>query len=68
MDPSEIELNSVAKLFEYEKISREIDQCNHIDDLKNIAKSYVKLNLAQLELFLQSDTNYNINKKVDPEK
>lgn len=68
MDPSEIELNSVAKLFEYEKISREIDQCNHIDDLKNIAKSYVKLNLAQLELFLQFDTNYNINKKVDPEK
>ena len=68
MDPSEIELNSVAILFEYEKISREIDQCNHIEDLKNIAKSYVKLNLAQLELFLQFDTNYNINKKVDPEK
>ena len=68
MDPSEIQLNSVAKLFEYEKISREIDQCNHIEDLKNIAKSYVKLNLAQLELFLQFDTNYNINKKVDPEK
>ena len=68
MNPSEIELNSVTKLFEYEKISREIDQCNHIDDLKNIAKSYVKLNLAQLELFLQFDTNYNINKKVDPEK
>ena len=68
MGPSEIELNSVAKLFEYEKISREIDQCNHIEDLKNIAKSYVKLNLAQLELFLQFDTNYNINKKVDPEK
>ena len=68
MDPSEIQLNSVTKLFEYEKISREIDQCNHIEDLKNIAKSYVKLNLAQLELFLQFDTNYNINKKVDPEK
>ena len=68
MNPSEIELNSVTKLFEYEKISREIDQCNHIDDLKNIAKSYVKLNLSQLELFLQFDTNYNINKKVDPEK
>ena len=68
MDPSKIQLNSVAKLFEYEKITREIDQCNHIEDLKNIAKSYVKLNLAQLELFLQFDTNYNINKKVDPEK
>jgi hypothetical protein len=56
MNPSEIELNSVTKLFEYEKISREIDQCNNIDDLKNIAKSYVKLNLAQQELLLQFDT------------
>jgi len=66
MDPSKIKLSSVTKLFEYEKMSREIDQCNHIEDLKNIAKSYVKLNLAQQELFLQFDTNYNINKKVDP--
>ena len=66
MDPFEIQLSSITKLFEYEKISREIDQCNHIEDLKNIAKSYVKLNLAQQELFLQFDTNYNINKKVDP--
>jgi hypothetical protein len=56
MNPSEIELNSVTKLFEYEKISREIDQCNHIDDLKNIAKYYVKLNLTQQELLLQFDT------------
>ena len=56
MDPSKIELNSISKLFEYEKISREIEQCENIDDLKNIAKSYIKLYFAQQELFLQFNT------------
>jgi hypothetical protein len=50
MDPSNITLNSVNKLFEYEKISREIDSCEDLNSLKNIAKSYVKLHLAQQEI------------------
>ena len=50
MNPSDIDLNSITKLFEYEKISREIDNCNDMDLLKNIAKSYVKLHLAQQEV------------------
>ena len=50
MDPSNITLNSVNKLFEYEKISREIDSCQDLSSLKNIAKSYVKLHLAQQEV------------------
>ena len=50
MDPSNITLNSVNKLFEYEKISREIDSCQDLSSLKNIAKSYVKLHLAQQEI------------------
>jgi hypothetical protein len=52
MDPSNITLESVTKLFEYEKISREIDNCDDINLLKNIAKSYVKLHLAQQEILL----------------
>jgi hypothetical protein len=52
MDPSEITINSVNKLFEYEKISREIDSCEDLNVLKNIAKSYVKLHLAQQEIIL----------------
>ena len=56
MDPSNITLESVTKLFEYEKISREIDTCNDITLLKNIAKSYVKLHLAQQEIFFNIDT------------
>jgi hypothetical protein len=56
MDPNNIELNSISKLFEYEKISREIENCDNIDDLKNTAKSYIKLYFAQQELFLQLNT------------
>jgi len=56
MDPSEINLSSIAKLFEYEKISREIDQCDNVDLLKNIAKSYIKLYFAQQEVILQLDS------------
>jgi hypothetical protein len=52
MDPSNITLESVSKLFEYEKISREIDSCQDLNLLKNIAKSYVKLHLAQQEIIL----------------
>ena len=60
MDPSKITLNNVTKLFEYEKISREIDQCDDIDLLKNIAKSYVKLYFAQQEVILQLDSKPSI--------
>jgi hypothetical protein len=52
MDPSKINLNNVSKLFEYEKISREIDTCNDIESMKNIAKSYIKLYFAQQECIL----------------
>ena len=41
MDPSKINLSNVTKLFEYEKISREIEQCDDVETLKNIAKSYI---------------------------
>jgi hypothetical protein len=50
MDPSEIQLNTVTKMFEYEKISREIDTCDNIIELKNITKSYIKLYFFQQEV------------------
>jgi hypothetical protein len=49
MDPSEIKLESVGKLFEYEKHSRFIDELN-IDELKNFSKLYCKLYLRQQEV------------------
>jgi hypothetical protein len=49
MDPNDIKLDNLSKIFEYEKISREIDSCNDIELLKNIAKSHIKLFFKQEE-------------------
>ena len=48
MDPNEIELKSVSKLFEYEKQSRFIDELS-FEELKNFSKLYCKLYLKQQE-------------------
>ena len=52
MKPSDIQLESLSKSFEYERMAREIDTCNDLDVIKNIAKSYVKLYLKQEETIL----------------
>jgi hypothetical protein len=49
MDPSEITLNSINKLFEYEKHARIIDELDE-EQLKNFAKLYCKLYLQQQEV------------------
>ena len=60
MDPTKIDLENISKLFEYEKIAREIDRCNNTDQLKNIAKSYLKLYFKQQEVILSLGTNFPI--------
>jgi hypothetical protein len=50
MDPTKIDLENISKLFEYEKIAREIDMCDNVDQLKNITKSYIKLYFKQQEV------------------
>ena len=49
MDPDKIELNNLAKSFEYIKIASEIDECDDRDVLRNIAKSFCKLYYKQQE-------------------
>ena len=49
MDPNSIELDNLSKIFEYEKFSREIDSCDDIKFLKNLAKSFIKLYFKQQE-------------------
>ena len=49
MDPNSIDLESIDKLFEYEKHARIIDQLNE-DELKIFAKLYCKLYLKQQEV------------------
>jgi hypothetical protein len=46
MNLSEIELENVSKLFEYEKQSRFIDELS-FEELKNFSKLYCKLYLRQ---------------------
>ena len=57
MDPNEIVIESLTKNFEYERIAREIDSCKNIDQVKDIAKSYVKLHLKYQETL--SSLNFN---------
>ncbi|MGA1046378.1 MAG: hypothetical protein ACO3UU_00025 [Minisyncoccia bacterium] len=50
MDPNKITLESITKMFEYEKISRDIDSIDDINILRNLAKSHIKLYLSQQEV------------------
>lgn len=49
MNHDELKLESLDKLFEFEKISRELDTCTNIDLLRNICKCYIKLYMKQQE-------------------
>ena len=51
MNPDDIQLASVAKSFEYEKLAREVDTIDDIEDVKKMLKSYIKLYLKQKETF-----------------
>ena len=50
MNPDEVSLEDISKMFEYEKISRVIDSMGDIDQLKNVVKCYIKLYLKQQEI------------------
>jgi hypothetical protein len=50
MNPDDIKLEDMNKMFEYEKLSRDIDSINDMDIIKNFAKSYIKLYLKQQEV------------------
>jgi hypothetical protein len=54
MDPNEITLNSIDKLFEYEKHVRVIDNLPN-EELKKFAKLYCKLYLKQQEVLSSLD-------------
>ncbi len=49
MDPNNIELETIDKMFEYEKHSRIIDELN-FQELKKFSKLYCKLYLKQQEV------------------
>lgn len=49
MDPNEIQLETMDKLFEFEKHSRVIDELDY-EELKKFSKLYCKLYLKQQEV------------------
>ena len=50
MNPDDIKLEDLNKMFEYEKLSRDIDSVDDIEIIRNYAKSYIKLYLKQQEV------------------
>lgn len=49
MKPEDIDLSSPSKMFEYEKLSREIDTIDDLSTIKTMFKAYIKLYLKQKE-------------------
>ena len=49
MDPDNIELKNLSKMFAYSQLASEIDSCDDLEMLKNIAKSFAKLYYKQQE-------------------
>lgn len=50
MDPDSVSLENFSKMFEYEKLVRDLDSIDDIEILRNYAKSYIKLYLKQQEV------------------
>ncbi len=52
MDPDKIELEDLSKSFEYTKACIEIDSVENIEEVKIVAKAYMKLYLKQQEVLM----------------
>ena len=49
MNPNTINLKTLSFSFEYERLSRDIDNLNNIEDAKDLAKYFMKLYFYQQE-------------------
>jgi len=49
-DHDEISLDTVSKMFEFEKQVRQIDECDDINELRTMLKASLKLFLKQQEV------------------
>jgi hypothetical protein len=57
MNPNDIELENLAKNFEYAKACLEIDSIEDIESLRQISKAYMKLYMKQQEVIIQMGTS-----------
>ncbi len=51
MNPDDISLRNTSQQFEYERMSREIDEFNDLEGLKQMCKFLVKLEMKQRETY-----------------
>ncbi len=51
MNPDDISLRNTSQQFEYERMSREIDEFNDLEGLKRMCKFLVKLEMKQRETY-----------------
>ena len=51
MNPDDISLRNTSQQFEYERMSREIDEFNDLDGLRQMCKFLVKLEMKQRETY-----------------
>lgn len=51
MNPDDIELKNITKIFEYERMSRELDKCDNIEEMREKSKYVIKLYLATMEAY-----------------
>ena len=51
MDPHDIELRNTSLEFEYERMAREIDECNDVETLQQMCKFLVKLEMKTRETY-----------------
>jgi len=49
MKPEEITLSTTSRQFHYETISRQLEECNDVKELKEICRAWIKLYMKQQE-------------------
>ena len=49
LDPEKVVLTELTKQFEYEKIARELDECDNLEVMRAAAKCFLKLQLKTQE-------------------
>ena len=63
MDPDDIFIRNVSSMFQYEKMAREIDQCDDIETLQQMCKFLIKMEMKTRETYsiMLQDTMPEIN-------
>jgi hypothetical protein len=51
MNPDDITLRNTSSEFEYERMSREIDECDDVETLQQMCKFLVKLEMKTREMY-----------------